>query len=391
MTLPSNRPNTVQTGGTECQPSDETCLASEDLLRSITRNVPGVIFQFYARRNGEFGFNYVSDHPLVRLGLNTCSLEGVFDRFVSAVAPEDRERFLVSIRRAVESVSPWRFEGKLHQSGGEELHFLGSAQPRRVRDELVFDGLILDITERKRAKEALERRIIALTSPVDAPEGIAFEDLFNLADIQHLQDLFAEACAVASIITRPDGTPITRPSNFCSLCKDIIRKTEKGLKNCYCSDAILGRYNPDGPTIQPCLSGGLWDAGASITVGGRHIANWLIGQVRNEAQDEERMMDYAREIGADEQAFREALRTVRSVAKDRFVLACGSPMGPAVGLCDGMRIGYDVSSRWWVPMNLGAWPSGNCNIRAAAIHTFWRQWMHQVWWQNDPDCLVVRP
>ena len=28
----------------------------------------------------------------------------------------------------------------------------------------------------------------------DAPDRTAFEDLFNLADIQHLQDLFAQAC-----------------------------------------------------------------------------------------------------------------------------------------------------------------------------------------------------
>ncbi|WP_394713373.1 PocR ligand-binding domain-containing protein [Desulfogranum marinum] len=30
-----------------------------------------------------------------------------------------------------------------------------------------------------------------------------------------------------------DGVPITKPSKFCRLCKDIIRKTEKGLLNCY--------------------------------------------------------------------------------------------------------------------------------------------------------------
>jgi len=46
----------------------------------------------------------------------------------------------------------------------------------------------------------------------------------------------------------------------------------------------VGKYNPDGPTIQPCLSGGLWNAGASITIKQTHIANWLIGQVLNEEQ-----------------------------------------------------------------------------------------------------------
>jgi PAS domain S-box-containing protein len=108
-----------------------------------------------------------------------------------------------------------------------------------------------DITERKRAEEALEKRIVALTRPLDDVSGIAFEDLFNVADIQRLQDEFADATGVASIITHPDGTPITKPSNFCRFCIGIVRKTDKGLVNCYRSDAALGRFSATGPTIQP--------------------------------------------------------------------------------------------------------------------------------------------
>ncbi|MBI4644321.1 MAG: PocR ligand-binding domain-containing protein, partial [Deltaproteobacteria bacterium] len=175
-----------------------------------------------------------------------------------------------------------------------------------------------DITERKRAEEALEKRLIALSRPLDDPEAIDFDELFNMEDIQHLQDLFAKATGVASIITNPDGTPITKPSNFCRLCIDIIRQTELGIKNCYCSDATIGRHHPEGPIVQPCLSGGLWDAGASITVGGKHIANWLIGQVRNEAQTEENMREYARKIGANEEEFIEAFYEVTTMPESQF-------------------------------------------------------------------------
>ncbi|MCB2186244.1 MAG: PocR ligand-binding domain-containing protein [Deltaproteobacteria bacterium] len=179
-------------------------------------------------------------------------------------------------------------------------------------------GMTTEITERKRAEEALEKRLIALSRPLDDPAGLVFQDLFNLEDIQHIQDLFARATGVASIITHPDGTPLTRPSNFCRLCKEVIRKTEKGLRNCYASDALLGRQNPAGPLVQPCLSGGLWDAGASITVGGQHLANWLIGQVRNDEQSEEAMRRYAREIGADEEEILAAFREVPTMPEEQF-------------------------------------------------------------------------
>jgi alpha-galactosidase len=90
------------------------------------------------------------------------------------------------------------------------------------------------------------------------------------------------------------------------------------------------------------------------------------------------------------QALRLGLERIRAAARDRFVLGCGAPMGPAVGLCDGMRIGSDVSSYWMLPLDLPRNPLGALCIKAAANDTLWRQWMHQIWWQNDPDCLVVR-
>ena len=155
-------------------------------------------------------------------------------------------------------------------------------------------------------------------STYDSINDIQFENVFNLEEIQKLQDLFSNASGVASLITLPDGTPITNPSNFCHLCDKIIRKTEKGLANCYQSDAMIGRYNPSGPVVWPCLSSGLWDAGASITVGGKHIANWLIGQVRNEALDEEKLIDYAVEIGADKEEFRKALKDVPVMSLEQF-------------------------------------------------------------------------
>lgn len=143
-------------------------------------------------------------------------------------------------------------------------------------------------------------------------------DLFDLKEIQRLQDEFSDATGIASIITLPDGTPITAPSNFCRLCNEIIRKTKKGRNNCYHSDAEIGREHPEGPIIQPCMSGGLWDAGTAITVGGTHIANWLIGQVRDNTQTEEGMREYARQIGADEDKVVEAFYEVPSMSHEQF-------------------------------------------------------------------------
>jgi hypothetical protein len=112
--------------------------------------------------------------------------------------------------------------------------------------DVVWTGHITNITDRKKAEEFLEKRIVALTGPLDQANCIEFDELFNIEDIQRLQDQFAQAAGVASIITHTDGKPITRPSNFCRLCRDIIRRTDKGLANCYMSDSVIGRYHPEG-------------------------------------------------------------------------------------------------------------------------------------------------
>ena len=217
-------------------------------------------------------------------------------------------------------IEHYRMEKRFIHKSGTSVYGILDANLIRDADAKpsYFLGSVVEITELKRIERLQEKRIDALTSPLDGSGGVSFEELFHLDDIQRLQDDFANATGVASIITRTDGTPITRSSNFCRLCNDIIRKTEKGLANCYKSDARLGSYNTEGPIIQPCMSGGLWDAGAGISVGGRHIANWLIGQVRSDTQTEDKMREYAREIQTDEEAFIKAFREVPAMSREQF-------------------------------------------------------------------------
>jgi len=131
-------------------------------------------------------------------------------------------------------------------------------------------------------------------------KDIQFSDIFNLDEVQRMQDLFSEATGVASMITNPDGTPLTRPSNFCRFC-NMVRNTEKGSARCIESDRTLGVNDPVSSTmvLRSCLSAGLWDSGASLIVDGKLLANWLIGQVRNESMDESQIQDLADEIGVE--------------------------------------------------------------------------------------------
>ena len=87
-----------------------------------------------------------------------------------------------------------------------------------------------------------------------------------------------------------------------------------------------------------------------------------------------------------EAAYREALRVMReAMGADAFFLTCGTPILPAIGLCDAMRIGPDVADVWDNYRNSELFynPStpGTKNGIRTAIHRLWLKPLLHI----DPD------
>ncbi len=192
-----------------------------------------------------------------------------------------------------------------------------------------FVGVVDDITDRKKAEARaqelnlkLEQRLELLTRPESEGGNLQFFDLFDCGEIQKLQDLMTASLGVSSIITTPDGTPITRPSNFCRLCSELIRTSTVGHARCKGSNINMGAVKPGESFISHCHSAGLLDGGTSIFVGDRRIANWVVGQVLDETSDMEAMLDYAAEIGVDREEYRLALAQVPKMNRQHFEAVC---------------------------------------------------------------------
>lgn len=86
------------------------------------------------------------------------------------------------------------------------------------------------------------------------------------------------------------------------------------------------------------------------------------------------------------QAVRRGLEIIRTAIGNRFLLGCGAPLGPSVGIVDAMRIGPDVHVDWppfW--QDLSAPSAAN-----AILNSITRSFTHRKLWLNDPDCLVLR-
>ncbi len=128
----------------------ETALReSEAKFRSLASQIPGVIYQWVEHVDGQRGFSYVGPHAEGLLGATPAAL--LEDWTVFPLHPDDYERWEATIREAVSEVRDWEFEGRL-LVGGETRWWRAHSRPARQPDgSLLFTGVILDVSEQKRA------------------------------------------------------------------------------------------------------------------------------------------------------------------------------------------------------------------------------------------------
>jgi len=88
------------------------------------------------------------------------------------------------------------------------------------------------------------------------------------------------------------------------------------------------------------------------------------------------------------EAYRQGLAIIReAIGPEAYLLGCGAPILPSVGLVDAMRVGPDIAHHFEPLDGDLSQPSQ----RAAAQNTRWRAWQHGRFWVNDADCLVAGP
>ncbi len=241
--------------------------------------------------------------------------------FAELIHPEDREMVVERHRRRLKgekflNVYPFRIIDKDGNVKWVEINAVlinWEGRPATL-------NFLTDITERKRAEEALEHRILALTQPSGELSNLALTDIIDVSLLQELQDEFASCHDVASLMFTPTGEPITKPSNFSEFCL-LLRSTQKGLENCMRSDAVLGEKVAKGvPAMNPCQNfKQIMDGAVPIIIGGQHIANWGIGQVLTAPLDAEEVSRYAREIRADKDELVSASRKLKIMPGAKFV------------------------------------------------------------------------
>ncbi|HVY31806.1 MAG TPA: PAS domain S-box protein [Polyangiaceae bacterium] len=126
-------------------------------LKLVMDAFPGVLYEFRGRE-GKYRFGFLSGRadeffgPLTQIALSDAT------PVIAALHPEEQQSFIASVRESERNLTPWHFEGRLPLPDGSWRWARAQSVPMREGDEVVWHGVLIDVTEQRRIAETLRHR-----------------------------------------------------------------------------------------------------------------------------------------------------------------------------------------------------------------------------------------
>ncbi|MCU0425006.1 MAG: PAS domain-containing protein [Candidatus Kapabacteria bacterium] len=215
---------------TERKKAEEREREADRRFRDMADNVPGVIYQFAEFPDGARRFNYVS--PRVRDIFGVAPDDWQQDANLLKIHPDDEARYNAALQESKRSLKPLQFEGRYVLPNGEERWWEGIAKPtlHKPTGATVFNGVILDIGERKRA-EAKQRETDELI------RGVMENSLDALMLFKAVRDRYGVITDFEFLLSNPAGAAmVKRPADDlrgASLLREFPAHKHNGLFNRY--------------------------------------------------------------------------------------------------------------------------------------------------------------
>ena len=200
---------------TDRKRAEEALQQSEARLQKLTANVPGMLYEFVLYPDGSYRFAYVSSGCR---DINELEPEQLMENPAlgfEIVHPDDVQRLSTSIQTSAQTLEPWVWEGRIITPSGKVKWTQGGARPERYTNgEILWHGLVVDVSDRKQtelelqaAKAALERQIqrVLLQERItqEIRSSLKPEQIFQTAATQIGQTFAVSRCIIHTYITEP--------------------------------------------------------------------------------------------------------------------------------------------------------------------------------------------
>lgn len=121
---------------------------------------PGHTMQRLRTPDGKYRYTYVSSGVRDSFGLDPVELMALREVDHSWLHPEDKPRFIAALEASAETLEQLDMEVRVALENGQYRWVRSIGKPRRLADgSTLWDGVALDVTDRRDAVEALERTL----------------------------------------------------------------------------------------------------------------------------------------------------------------------------------------------------------------------------------------
>ncbi|GAX42333.1 multi-sensor signal transduction histidine kinase [Tolypothrix sp. NIES-4075] len=143
------------------------------VLEKIAANLPGMIFQFLQQRDGSQFVVYASSGCREMFELEP-EVQTDFQILRKLIHPQDAIAFEESVRYSASTLTPWQWEGRIITPSGIKWIQGASRPERQAGGDILWDGLVMDITDRKQAESKLRESEARYKAILDAIPDLMF-------------------------------------------------------------------------------------------------------------------------------------------------------------------------------------------------------------------------
>jgi PAS domain S-box-containing protein len=117
-----------------------------------------MIFQFLQRKDRSRCILYASSGCTELYELEPEAIQANSQVLTDLIHPDDREAYEQSVAASIATSSPWNWEGRIITPSGKLKWVQGRSRPQQQPNgDILWDGLMVDITDRKQAEVALRQ------------------------------------------------------------------------------------------------------------------------------------------------------------------------------------------------------------------------------------------
>ncbi|MGB3402550.1 MAG: PAS domain S-box protein [Microcoleaceae cyanobacterium] len=146
----------VSTDITSRKRAENALKQSEAHFQRLTANIPGMLYQLRRDADGSISYPYVSSGCRDVFGIEAEQLQQ--DASLLKIHPEDQAEVMTAVTFSAQTLQNWKHEWRAILPSKEVKWVQAIARPERQADgSVIWDGCLIDISDRKRTEEQLHQ------------------------------------------------------------------------------------------------------------------------------------------------------------------------------------------------------------------------------------------